>query len=297
MLNLPRKQRNSVTCVPLVVHRLSSQEVRDRYQQSLEQCLLQHHLNAELSVEEQWRIIKERILSSAVGYAKKKQPDWFIDATDILRPLLDDKARARYRYLQLQNSSAKCEFWFRQRLVKRAVDEARISKVISDAEHFRDWKLRWDCIRKLQTTFHGRRSARSVRLRKPDGSLTMDSMDLKQLWYEHFKRVLNVTSQCEQHLIDEMPSWEGMQCLDDLPSSAELVAAMAKMKWGKAEGRTGILPELILCGGPQLHHQLLMLMQEVWKVGYVVQDWKDAEIVPIPKKGFVITGEELVYWM
>ena len=31
-----RKQRNSVTCVPLAVHRLSSQEVRDRYQQSLE---------------------------------------------------------------------------------------------------------------------------------------------------------------------------------------------------------------------------------------------------------------------
>ena len=94
-----------------------------------------------------------------------------------------------------------------------------------------------------------------------------------------------MTSQCEQHLIDEMPSWEGVQCLDDLPSSAELVAAKAKMKWGKAGGRTGILPELILCGGPQLHHRLLVLMQEVWKVGYVVQDWKDAEIVPIPKKG------------
>ena len=40
MLNLPRKQRNGVTCVPLAVYRLSSQEVRDRYQQSLEQCLL-----------------------------------------------------------------------------------------------------------------------------------------------------------------------------------------------------------------------------------------------------------------
>ena len=121
MLNLPRKQRNSVTCVPLAVHHLSSQEVRDRYQQSLEQCLLQHHLNTGSSVEEQYRIIKECILSSAevaVGYAKKKQPDWFIDATDILRPLLHDKARARQRYLQLQSSFAKREFRFRQRLVK-----------------------------------------------------------------------------------------------------------------------------------------------------------------------------------
>ena len=31
MLNLPRKQRNSVICVPLAVHLLSSQDVRDWY--------------------------------------------------------------------------------------------------------------------------------------------------------------------------------------------------------------------------------------------------------------------------
>ena len=41
--------------------------------------------------------------------------------------------------------------------------------MISDAEHCRDGKLRWDCIRKLQTTFRGRWPARFVRLRKPDG--------------------------------------------------------------------------------------------------------------------------------
>ena len=183
MLNLPWKQRNGVTCVPLAVYRLSSQEVSDRYQQSLEQCLLQDQLIAESSVKEQWKIIKECILASAevaVGYAKK-QPDWFIDATDMLRPLLDDKARARQWYLQLQNSFAKLEFRFRQRLVKRAVDEAKeawISKVISDAEHCHNGKLRWDCIRKLQTAFRGRRPARSVRLRKPDGNLTMDLWSL-----------------------------------------------------------------------------------------------------------------------
>ena len=169
--------------MPLAVYRFSSQEVRDRYQQSLGQCFLQHQLNAESSVEDQWKIIKECVLASAevaVGYAKK-QPDWLIDATDILRPLLDDKAGACQRYFQLQNSSAKREFRFRQRLVKRAVDEAKeawISKGISDTEHCHDGKLRWDCIRRLQTAFHGRWPARSVRLRKLDGNLTMDPWSL-----------------------------------------------------------------------------------------------------------------------
>ena len=202
--------------------------------------------------------------------------------------MLDDKAKARQKYLQVQSSSAKCEFRLCQRLVKRAVDEAKeawISKVIGDAEHNRDGKLRWDCIKKLQTAFHGRRPARSVRLQKQDGNLTTGPEELKHLWHKHLSKVLNVTSQCNQQLIDEMPSWETIQGLDDPPTSDELVAAMEKMKRGKAGGRTGILPELILCGGPELQHRLLKLMKEVWKVGYVVQDWKDAEIVPIPKKG------------
>jgi len=291
MLSFARKQRNSVTSVPFAVHLLRSQGVRDRYQQSLEQHLLQHPCNTEESAEEQWRALKDSIVTSAdesFGRARKKQPDWFIDATDVLAPLMDNKARARQRYLQLQSSSAKSEFRLCQRLVKRAVDEAKeawISRVIRDAEHNRDGKLRWDCIKKLQTAFHGRRPARSIRLRKPDGNLTMGPEELKQVWYEHFSRVLNVTSQCSQDLIDSMPSWEIMDCLDDPPTFDELVAAIEKMKWGKAGGRTGILPELILCGGPELQHRLLVLMREVWKSGCVVQDWKDAEIVPIPKKG------------
>ena len=54
-------------------------------------------------------------------------------------------------------------------------------------------------------------------------SLTTGPKELKQLWYEHFSQVLNVTSQCNQELLDEMPSWELMQSLDDPPTSDELV--------------------------------------------------------------------------
>jgi len=46
---------------------------------------------------------------------------------------------------------------------------------------------------------------------------------------------------------------------------------------------------LFVCVGINvcLQCELLVLMREVWKMGCVVQDWKDAEIVPIPKKGDV----------
>ena len=68
------------------------------------------------------------------------------------------------------------------------------------------------------------------------------------------------------------------------PTSEELREAMNKLKRGKAGGRTGILPELLLHGGAELQDRLLLLMDDVWKRGKVVKDWQDAEIVPIPKK-------------
>ena len=45
------------------------------------------------------------------------------------------------------------------------------------------------------------------------------------------------------------------------------------------------MPELIVHGGAELIDRLLQLIQHVWQKGTVVEDWRDAEIVPIPKKG------------
>ena len=76
-------------------------------------------------------------------------PEWFIDATDILTTLLDDRARAHQIYLLSLCPAAKKAFWLCQRLVKKAVDKAKeawINKVNGDAEHSRDGKLRWECI-------------------------------------------------------------------------------------------------------------------------------------------------------
>ena len=57
--------------------------------------------------------------------------------------------------------------------------------------------------------------------------------------------MLNVTSLCNQELLDEMSFWETMQGLDDSPTSDELVVAMVKIKWGKVAERCNILLELI----------------------------------------------------
>ncbi len=46
-----------------------------------------------------------------------------------------------------------------------------------------------------------------------------------------------------------------------------------------------MLPEMLKCCGANLLERLVELFHQVWKDGCVPQEWKDAQIVPIPKNG------------
>ena len=42
---------------------------------------------------------------------------------------------------------------------------------------------------------------------------------------------------------------------------------------------------MVLHGGKDLHGRILTIMRKSWLKGTVVDDWRDAVVVPIPKKG------------
>ena len=65
----------------------------------------------------------------------------------------------------------------------------------------------------------------------------------------------------------------------------ELEAAISHLPNGMAAGISGILPEMVKFGGLKLRQELLRLFQLVWRDGQVPADWRNAEIVPVPKKG------------
>ena len=106
-------------------------------------------------------------------------------------------------------------------------------------------------------------------------------------------------------MIEEMRRLPHQLELDNLPTMEELYMeelslSLSRLRKGKAGGKTGVLPELLLYGSVELRIRLLQVMQDVWEVGAVVDDWKDAVIVPIPKLetlGSVITGRVSVCWM
>ena len=225
----------------------------------------------------------------AVGRGGKKQPDWFADSADTLQPLLDEKNAAYDRFLQAKSPSSNKEFRRHQRIMKCAVDTAKedwICKVASDAEKAKkDGQQRWMCVRQLQMACRRRRPRRPTALMKEDGEMTSSPEEVKKQWHHHFSRILNIPSEYSQEVIDLMPRRTPFLELDDPPTLEELLSALSKLKKGKAGGKTEILPELLLYGGAELRDRLLQLLQDVWASKTVVKDWKDAVIVPIPKKG------------
>ena len=223
---------------------------------------------------------------AAVGRGRERQPEWFSDAAGVLQPLLDEKNAAYRRYLQGNSVVAKREFRRQQRRVKLAVDNAKeewICKAAGDAESAKkDGRKRWMCIRQLQMTYRGRRPRRPATLIKENGDVTTSPDKVKRQWHHHFSKILNLPSMYNQDVIEEMARLPHQLELDDPPTMEELSSALSRLRKRKA-GESS--QSYCYYGSVELRTRLLQVMQDVWEVGAVVDDWKDAVIVPIPKTG------------
>ena len=122
-------------------------------------------------------------------------------------------------------------------------------------------------------------------IRKPSGEVCVGREESLLRWQDHFRQVLNIRSSFLDDVINEVPDHPIDESLDAPPYEDEVLEALERTKSGKAGGKNGVLPEMIKCCGANLLDHLVELFQCVWREGYVPQEWKDALIVPIPKKG------------
>ena len=65
------------------------------------------------------------------------------------------------------------------------------------------------------------------------------------------------------------------------------MSTFEKLKSGKAGGESSILPEMVkvACIGDEFPKRLLELVHDVWKEKNFPNNWCDAILIPIPKKG------------
>ena len=185
-----------------------------------------------------------------------------------------------------------------RRTAARARDRAAVRRAKNEwltdvAEQAQAGRSRGGSIRTsshtIQRCFHGLRRVPSRAVKSEDGLPGSSTEELNAWWHRHFTKVLNIESIYNSEVFDSLRARPICHELDDLPTADELARAIARLSNNKAPGESGIVAEMVRHAGPEFSASLLSLLLEVWREGCVPQAWRDAELVPIPKKGDLLS--------
>ena len=130
-------------------------------------------------------------------------------------------------------------------------------------------------------------SASATAVRDSSGDhLISDRQAVNARWREHFSNLLsNTNTPIDPSILSNVPQHPVANELADSPTLDEVARALMHFKKMKAPGRDGIMAELLQQGGPKALEALHTLISSIWQCELVPQDWVEAVIVPLPKKG------------
>ncbi|CAF4398513.1 unnamed protein product, partial [Rotaria sp. Silwood2] len=133
----------------------------------------------------------------------------------------------------------------------------------------------------------GNGSTENLPIQDKDGKILINSKDVLARWKENFSDLLNVYSNIDPIIIQNVtepfiPS-NGQFRQDKAPSLIEVEEAMNKMKSGKARGNDGISTDLRKAGGKSMAKWLHEIIVEIWGNEQMVEDWTTAMLIRIYK--------------
>ena len=217
---------------------------------------------------------------------ERRRTGWFEEAEEWLGPLIAEKRRA-WKMVVACDSETEWEKYRNLRSqVRGAVRKAKNDFYLRKAKEadFDSKRHPWKEVRSLMDEFRPRRPPPVDVVCERDGS---HCGNVNRRWREHFTEVLNVPSSVHESTEDVL---QDVVENDDLdleaePTIEEVEEALSHMRRGTAAGQDGIPPEALKCGGQAVVEALHRIFVTVWREGRVPEEWRDAEMVPLPKKG------------
>jgi len=256
--------------------------------ESFQKALTQQQLLAE-TLEGKWREFKKAVVTCATKTCgvktistRKKQTPWW---TKEVRKAVNDKASARAKVQADPTAENK-------RTYNRVSDAVKM--VVADAKE-KSWTDFGDFLERSRASSHKVFWSTLRRLRargKSDGcEAVYDSRDnlvsqpraVAEAFRGYFAELLNPRVNDSHHtgetLGDSHPVCDSPITLD------EVQTAIGKLKKNKSAGEDDIRGEMLQALNPDGVAKLHEIISQAWVQGQVPQDWRNATIVPIFKKG------------
>lgn len=253
---------------------------------------MNHNLNKTFNtqnVQQQWVELSKEIYDTSIdvlGNTKKKNEDWFDDNVDEIKTLIKTRNDAELNWLSNKTNANKIKM----------LQERRNQRV-----KIREIKNRWWCHKSQELQQHAdcynmkafyqslnkiygpRRKSLNPLRSKDNNKLLSETDELLARWREHFSDLLNTSYPRDDTVINALPQYTIMEDLDDPPTRYEIEAAIRRLNNGKSPGADGIPCEILKHGGSALVDNITSLIQNIWELGEVPQEFKDAVVLPLYK--------------
>lgn len=114
------------------------------------------------------------------------------------------------------------------------------------------------------------------------GKVVIQEEESLDIWKEYFKELLNGEQREDD---EEIECYQHVQPQVLQPSMEEVERAINDLKNNKAPGEDGVHGEFLKAGGAVIRKQLYGLITKIWTEEKTPDEWKEAIVVPIHKKG------------
>ena len=293
-LSVPTKVSRAKVRKRFAISGLRVESTRTVFYEAIREAVEEDWCEAE-SGEKKWKVIRDPMLKAAkdtLGFEKRRQPDWFKDNEASLKNLIDTRNNLFSTWLRTHHHRHRQQFLSQRRLVASEIKHAKnewFQAKACEVEHGMMTGIAgkgvWQGLRDIQ---RGRRGLQPVRprvIKKRNGDVCVSPSEAVERWRQHFETVLNVNSDYQEAALLALCQYETRGDLDEPPTEDEIDVAMMRLKMQKAGGKNGILPEMIKSCGSHIMDNICDLFHTVWMEERVPTEWRDALIVPIPKKG------------
>ena len=241
----------------------------------------------EADVDTEWeelRIATQGAARKTIGYKRRRRSKpWFDDDCSSAVEL---RSQARLKHLQKPDDLALLEAYKAVRRTTRNLLKAKkrqyILGLVEELEQESRAKNSGEFFRRLKSFRRGFQPNRQV-LRSRNGELISDSVRILEEWKTYFNSLLNGPIPD-----DPLPPPEDLDDVQpDVPpvTLEEVKASVDRLKKRKACGADDIPSELWKCGGDVVCEALHRLITKVWDSERLPDQWKEALIVPVFKKG------------
>ena len=292
------------------VLKLEQSHERQHYIDTLSQYLAtissQHNARSPIKssqevIDDHWKQLSsafQTAVKESIGFRRSSvYPDWFQEHIETISPLLDQKRKLYKQMLDHKQSEGSdyVDLVKRYKCVKNKVKNSicRIqnkwwsmkAEEMNQMHSCRDWKGLFDIWKKLSLNHSKSGNVATIRDSSGNNILT-DRLVVNDRWREYFANLLNTNiAHIDHSILSKVTQHPVANELADPPTLDEVVRAVMHFKKMKAAGRDGIMVELIQHGGPMALKALHSLISTIWESEFVPQEWVEAVIVPLPKKG------------